>query len=55
MHNKEQHEQSDYYKKLGETIKNYTEVLLFGPTDAKVELFIVGSIIQIFKQHLFSH
>ncbi len=39
MHNKEQHEQSDYYKHLGETIKKYDEVLLFGPTDAKVELF----------------
>jgi hypothetical protein len=39
MHNKEQHQQSEYYKKLGEVIKNYDEVLLFGPTDAKVELF----------------
>ena len=39
MHNKEQHQQSEYYKKLGETIKNYEEVILFGPTDAKVELF----------------
>ena len=39
MHNKEQHQQSDYYKQLGEIIKNYTEVILFGPTDAKVELF----------------
>jgi len=38
MHNKEQHQQSDYYKKLGETIINYEEVILFGPTDAKVEL-----------------
>ena len=39
MHNKEQHQQSEYYKKLGEVIKNYEEVILFGPTDAKVELF----------------
>src|SRR5664279_2601765 len=39
MHNKEQHEQSAYYKKLGDVIKNYEDVLLFGPTDAKVELF----------------
>ena len=39
MHNKEQHEQSDYYKKLGEVIKNYEEVVLFGPTNAKMELF----------------
>ena len=39
MHNKEQHQQSEYYKKLKEIIKNYEEVILFGPTDAKVELF----------------
>jgi hypothetical protein len=39
MHNKEQHEQSEYYKKLGEAIKNYENVILFGPTNAKVELF----------------
>lgn len=38
MHNKEQHQQSDYYKKLGEAIINYSDVILFGPTDAKVEL-----------------
>lgn len=41
MHNKEQHQQSEYYKKLGEVIKNYEEVILFGPTDAKVELLNV--------------
>jgi ADP-heptose:LPS heptosyltransferase len=39
MHNKEQHEQAEYYKKLGEAILNYNEVLLFGPTEAKAELF----------------
>jgi hypothetical protein len=38
MHNKEQHEQSDYYKQLGEVIRNYESVLLFGPTSAKTEL-----------------
>jgi hypothetical protein len=38
MHNKEQHEQSEYYKKLSGIIKNYNEVLLFGPTEAKKEL-----------------
>lgn len=38
MHNKEQHEQSAYYKKLGEVISHYTDVILFGPTDAKNEL-----------------
>ena len=39
MHNKEQHQQSEYYKKLGDVIKNYQEVILFGPTSAKDELF----------------
>ncbi|MBC7389089.1 MAG: hypothetical protein H7329_07760 [Opitutaceae bacterium] len=38
-HNIEQHQLSEYYKELGETIKNFDEVLLFGPTDAKIELF----------------
>lgn len=41
MHHKEQHQQSDYYKKLGEAIKDYEHVVLFGPTDAKVELLNV--------------
>lgn len=39
MHNKQQQQQSEFYKRLGEAIRNYEEVLLFGPTDAKVELF----------------
>ena len=38
MHNKEQQQQSEYYKTLGEIIKNYDNVLFFGPTDAKTEL-----------------
>ncbi len=38
MHNTEQHQQSKYYKQLGEIIRNYEEVLLFGPTEAKAEL-----------------
>lgn len=38
MHNKEQHQQAEYYKKLGETILNYEAVVVFGPTDAKSEL-----------------
>ncbi|MBL0103258.1 MAG: hypothetical protein IPP51_05570 [Bacteroidetes bacterium] len=41
MHNKEQHQQSDYYSALGEVIKNYSNVVLFGPTSAKNELFNV--------------
>jgi ADP-heptose:LPS heptosyltransferase len=39
MHNKEQHQQHEYYKEIGEKIKKYEEVVLFGPTEAKVELF----------------
>lgn len=39
MHHKEQHQESAYYKNLGEAIRQYDNVLLFGPTDAKVELF----------------
>jgi hypothetical protein len=38
MHNKEQHQHLEYYKKIGEVIRNYEDVILFGPTDAKVEL-----------------
>src|SRR5471030_2674345 len=39
MHNKEQHEQANYYRELEEIIRNYDDVMLFGPTDAKVELY----------------
>lgn len=39
MHNKEQQLQKEYFKKLGEVIASYDEVLLFGPTNAKAELF----------------
>lgn len=38
MHNKEQQQQAAYYKSIGDVIKNYDEVLLFGPTTAKNEL-----------------
>lgn len=38
VHKKEQHLQLSYYRKLGEIIKKYKEVVLFGPTDAKSEL-----------------
>jgi hypothetical protein len=38
IHKKEQHLQLSYYKKLGEIIKKYQKVVLFGPTDAKSEL-----------------
>lgn len=38
-HNKEQNMLSDYYKELGEVIRDYEEVILFGPTNAKTELY----------------
>lgn len=38
MHNKEQQQESEYYKTIGESIKDYDSVLLFGPTNAKTEL-----------------
>jgi stalled ribosome rescue protein Dom34 len=38
MHNKEQHQQSGYFKELGSVIADYDFVLLFGPTHAKSEL-----------------
>jgi hypothetical protein len=39
MHAKEQHFQAGYYKEISDVIINCEEVLLFGPTDAKVELY----------------
>ena len=39
MHNDEQQKQHAYYDKLGDVIKNYDRVVLFGPTSAKEELF----------------
>jgi hypothetical protein len=41
MHNKRQQQQALYYQKLGNAITPYKEVLLFGPTNAKTELFNV--------------
>ena len=38
INKKERHLQLKYYKNLGEIIKKYQEVVLFGPTDAKSEL-----------------
>jgi stalled ribosome rescue protein Dom34 len=38
MHHKEQHQQSSYYKKITEVLKDYNEIVLFGPTTAKNEL-----------------
>lgn len=38
MHNKEQQMNESYYKEIGLEILNYDQVLLFGPTNAKLEL-----------------
>ncbi len=38
LHHKEQHKQSEYYKKLAAIIRNHEKVILFGPTNAKSEL-----------------
>lgn len=38
IQNKEQNQLSAFFRKIGDVIKDYDEVLLFGPTDAKTEL-----------------
>ncbi|NDP26672.1 MAG: hypothetical protein GZ087_04495 [Flavobacterium sp.] len=43
MLSKEQKQLFIYYKKLSQVIKGYKRVLLFGPTNAKVELFDILS------------
>jgi stalled ribosome rescue protein Dom34 len=39
MHNIEHYQRSDYFKRLSSVMKDYDEVILFGPTDAKSELY----------------
>ncbi len=39
MQNKEHHFKLNFFKKLSDVIKNSHEVVLFGPTNAKDELF----------------
>lgn len=48
MHNKEQQKQATFYKEIAAEIIKYNEVLLFGPTDAKIELYN-----SLKKNHLF--
>lgn len=38
MQRKNQQQEAAYYKNIAASIRDYDEVLLFGPTDAKVEL-----------------
>lgn len=39
MHNMDEALQTDFYRNIGKVIKEYKEVLLYGPTKAKSELF----------------
>ncbi len=39
VHNKEQHLLHKYYENIGNAILDFNQALLFGPTDAKTELF----------------
>ena len=39
MHKKEQQLQEAYYKEIGQEILKYDHVLIFGPTNAKSELY----------------
>jgi hypothetical protein len=50
MHQKEQQEQAKYYGKLGAIIRNFQDVVLFGPTNAKVELLNI-----LRADHQFEH
>ncbi|KVV14796.1 hypothetical protein [Flavobacterium sp. TAB 87] len=38
MHNKQRQMQEQYYKKIADVVLKYQHILLFGPTDAKIEL-----------------
>ncbi len=49
MHNKEQHEQKAFYKYLEGKILGYTDVILFGPTNAKVELYNILKTNHLYK------
>ena len=50
MHQKEQQEQAKYYRELGAIIRNFKDVVLFGPTNAKVELLNI-----LRADHQFEH
>jgi hypothetical protein len=50
MNNRESHSQSAFYKELVDIIRNFDEVVLFGPTDAKFELFNI-----VRASHQFEH
>lgn len=39
MHNKRQQLQEQFYNKIGQAVLAYNHILLFGPTNAKAELY----------------
>lgn len=39
MQNKEQQKHETFYKKIGKEILTYSHILIFGPTNAKTELY----------------
>lgn len=41
INNKENQQLSNYFKRIGEQIKDYNELVLFGSTDAKGELHAI--------------
>jgi hypothetical protein len=50
LHNRPPQKPSEYYKKIGDVIKNYQHVLLFGPTNAKTELITMLKADQGFEK-----
>jgi len=50
MHAKEKHQQAEFYKAIGAMIHHYESVILFGPTDAKTELFNILTADQKFSK-----
>jgi len=50
MHNKEQQQEAVFYKKLAVVIKDYNDVLLFGPTEAKIELYNILKLDKEFEK-----
>ena len=46
---KEKQERANYYSKISDVIRNYKEVVLFGPTDAKNELMNIMQADHLFE------
>jgi stalled ribosome rescue protein Dom34 len=50
MHHKAQQKEAAYFKKIAHAIEHFNEIVLFGPTDAKVEFYN-----DLQAKHLFSN